>query len=189
VLTSILRRWLTPTVQLHLNVPEWSEAMAEHHASIWRQVKPYTTMAIEHVAALCQCVAYLENRQVPGAIVECGVGNGGVMVSALALLALGSTNRNLFLYHTSVESLAEVKHALMQTRYPWEKLRFIHSPIEATIPNHLPDQIALLRLDTDQRDSSFHALDYLEPRLVDGGVLIVDGRVEVIPMPPATLAA
>ena len=71
-------------------------------------------------------------------------------------------------------SLADVKQALMQTRYPWEKMLFIQGQVETTIPKHMPDTIALLRLDTDWYDSTYHELEHLYPRLVEGGVLIVD---------------
>jgi predicted kinase len=45
---------------------------------------------------------------------------------------------------------------------------------EDTIPDQSPEQIALLRLDTDWYESTYHELVYLFPRLVTGGVLIID---------------
>jgi hypothetical protein len=38
----------------------------------------------------------------------------------------------------------------------------------------LPEQIAVLRLDTDFYESTRHELRHLYPRLVHGGVLIID---------------
>jgi O-methyltransferase len=38
----------------------------------------------------------------------------------------------------------------------------------------VPEQIALLRLDTDWYESTYHELVHLYPRLAPGGVLIVD---------------
>ncbi|HYW73193.1 MAG TPA: TylF/MycF/NovP-related O-methyltransferase, partial [Pyrinomonadaceae bacterium] len=43
-----------------------------------------------------------------------------------------------------------------------------------TIPAQAPDQIALLRLDTDWYQSTRHELTHLFPRLAPGGVLIID---------------
>ena len=71
-------------------------------------------------------------------------------------------------------SLDAVKQAMMLTRYPWEKLTFVQGEVERTIPRQAPDQIALLRLDTDWHASTRHELEHLYPRLADGGVLIVD---------------
>jgi hypothetical protein len=46
--------------------------------------------------------------------------------------------------------------------------------VEDTIPEQSPDKIALLRLDTDWYESTYHELVHLFPRLVKGGVLIID---------------
>ena len=46
--------------------------------------------------------------------------------------------------------------------------------MEQTIPATVPERIALLRLDTDWFDSTYHELVHLYPRLVPGGVLIID---------------
>ena len=47
-------------------------------------------------------------------------------------------------------------------------------PVEDTLPAHAPETLALLRLDTDWYVSTRHELEHLYPRLVVGGVLIVD---------------
>jgi hypothetical protein len=46
--------------------------------------------------------------------------------------------------------------------------------VEETIPATIPDQIALLRLDTDWYGSTAHELRHLYPLVASGGVLIVD---------------
>ena len=151
--------------------------MAEEHASIWWKVKPYTNASVERIVALCQSIAYLENHGIQGAIVECGVEKGGgVLASALALLALQSTQRQLYLYDllAGTTALAEVKQAMMQTRYPWEKLIFVQGNVEASLPRHAPEQIGLLRLTSDHYESTYHELKCLFPRLASDGILMVD---------------
>lgn len=56
------------------------------------------------------------------------------------------------------------------------KLRFVVGPVEETLLDeaNLPDQIALLRLDTDWYASTKVELEILYPWLVPGGILIVD---------------
>lgn len=71
-------------------------------------------------------------------------------------------------------SLEEVQSNLLSTGYPKERLHFIKGPVEKTIPGHAPGQISLLRLDTDFYDSSKHEMVHLFPRLVSGGVLLLD---------------
>ena len=68
----------------------------------------------------------------------------------------------------------EVRRVLEGTGYDSAKLRLIQGKVEETIPRHAPDSIALLRLDTDWYESTRHELRHLYPRLVPGGVLIVD---------------
>lgn len=72
--------------------------------------------------------------------------------------------------------LDEVRGNMMSTGYPQERIRFIQGPVEETllVNENLPDQIALLRLDTDWYESTKLELEVLYPRLVNGGVLIID---------------
>src|SRR5205807_4683586 len=70
--------------------------------------------------------------------------------------------------------LDAVKDALRSTGYPEEHVRFVVGPVEETIPAEMPERVALLRLDTDWYESTKHELEHLFPRLVRGGVLIID---------------
>ena len=70
--------------------------------------------------------------------------------------------------------LAEVQKNLRRTGYPLRNLIFIAGKVEDTIPKLQPKHIALLRLDTDWYASTYHELVHLYPRLVRGGVLIID---------------
>jgi O-methyltransferase len=67
-----------------------------------------------------------------------------------------------------------VRRLLTATGYPEGRLRFVRGPVEETIPGTAPEQIALLRLDTDWYESTRHELTHLFPRLQPGGVLIID---------------
>ncbi|MBL1140646.1 MAG: macrocin O-methyltransferase [Proteobacteria bacterium] len=70
--------------------------------------------------------------------------------------------------------LEEVKNNLKKTSYPQEKIRYIKGKVEDTIPELIPDKIALLRLDTDWYKSTKHELIYLFPKLSKNGILIID---------------
>jgi hypothetical protein len=70
--------------------------------------------------------------------------------------------------------LEEVKKNVLLANYPKENFMFVKGRVEDTIPNMLPDEIALLRLDTDWYESTCHELAHLFPRLVSGGVMIID---------------
>jgi hypothetical protein len=68
----------------------------------------------------------------------------------------------------------DVRRTLLSTGYPAEHIRLVRGPVEETLPTHAPERLALLRLDTDWYESTRHELLHLYPRLVDGGVLIID---------------
>ena len=67
-----------------------------------------------------------------------------------------------------------VRRLLEGTGYPATRLHFVRGPVEKTLPETAPDQIALLRLDTDWYESTLHELRHLYPRLAEGGVLLID---------------
>ncbi|MDD1444351.1 TylF/MycF family methyltransferase, partial [Dolichospermum sp. ST_sed3] len=129
---------------------------------------------------------------------------GSAMICAYTLLQLHDLKRDLYLYDTyqgmvrptkedsanalkiwkehqqkdknawCYAGLADVKRNLAGTKYPLKQLKFIEGKVEDTIPGQMPEKIALLRLDTDWYESTRHELVHLFPRLVPGGVLIID---------------
>ena len=70
--------------------------------------------------------------------------------------------------------LDEVRKNMSLTGYPSKKIQFIPGLVEDTLKKSQPSEIALLRLDTDLYSSTAVELSRLYPRLVRGGVLIVD---------------
>jgi len=70
--------------------------------------------------------------------------------------------------------LTDVKQNLARTKYSMDRIKFIEGAVEDTIPKFAPKNIALLRLDTDWYESTKHELEHLFPRVVKGGVVIID---------------
>ncbi len=158
----------------------------------------HSSTNIERDYALYQSVRYIIAAGIPGDIVECGVFRGGnTVLAANTLRALGA-NRRIWLYDTfddvpypgesdewyggehlgregpylQTASLGEVKANMATTGH--DDVVFIKGLVEETIPAQAPEEIALLRLDTDWYESTRHELEHLYPRLSKGGVLIVD---------------
>lgn len=176
---------------------------AGRHA-LFARVGPYTQTSRERVTTLADAVEYVVRANVPGDFVECGVWRGGsTMAVALTLLRIGAADRRLWLYDTFGKmpapgehdrdhagrevkgheatmlgdtglSLADVQAAMRSTGYPEDRINYVPGLIEETIPARVPEQIALLRLDTDWYESTKHELIHLYPRLASGGVLIID---------------
>jgi O-methyltransferase len=67
-----------------------------------------------------------------------------------------------------------VERNMAGTGYPQARTHYVEGPVEDTLPGQAPDEIALLRLDTDWYESTRHELIHLWPRLRPGGVLIID---------------
>jgi O-methyltransferase len=67
-----------------------------------------------------------------------------------------------------------VRDAVLGVGYPASRIHFVEGAVEDTLPDRAPGEIALLRLDTDWYASTKHELEHLYPRLVAGGVLILD---------------
>ena len=129
---------------------------------------------------------------------------GSSMLAALTFLSMGMDDRELYLYDTFEGMTAptehdriawndspvterweerfgswgvepeEVKNNLISTGYPSEKMHLVRGDVLETLKGEKPREIALLRLDTDWYESTAFELEKLYPRLVKGGVLILD---------------
>ena len=73
-----------------------------------------------------------------------------------------------------IAGLSDVRRNMELTRYPEENIRFVEGDVLRTLPNTKPEQIALLRLDTDWYESTRVELSELYPRLQVGGICILD---------------
>ncbi len=192
---------MSPTQSIEKS--KYSPDMDEATIRLFEFVQPYTMTGIARVAALRQAVQYVAKSQIPGAIAECGVWKGGsMMAAAKTLLESRAGDRELFLFdtfegmtdptevdtdlggvqasHWMQESdkccagLDDVKRAMEMTGYDSARIHYVKGKVEETIPSHAPPRIALLRLDTDWYESTYHELVHLYPRLSLGGVLIID---------------
>lgn len=177
---------------------------SDFERKLYLDVSSYTMTPSERIISLARSVEYVVEREIPGALVECGVWRGGSMMAvAKTLMRLGRPDRDLYLFDTyegmtapstfdvsytgvtasdvlardekwCFASLEDVRANLVKTGYPESRLHFVKGRVEETLPDQAPDQIALLRLDTDFYESTCHELKTLYPRLVSTGVLVLD---------------
>lgn len=73
-----------------------------------------------------------------------------------------------------IASLEDVRLNIAATGYPESAITFVPGDVMGTIPDSAPNEIAVLRLDTDWYESTRHELEHLYPRLAARGVMIVD---------------
>lgn len=74
----------------------------------------------------------------------------------------------------AVASLEDVRAGFEDVPYPKERIHYVRGKVEDTVPEQAPEQISILRLDTDWYASTKHELEHLYSRLVSGGVLLID---------------
>ena len=168
----------------------------------WQQLEvcyPFTLLSTEKMYDLYQATHYIANRKVPGAIVECGVFLGGaVMLAAGTLAHQNVIDKDIYLYDTFAGFIGsasehdvnnkgqQIGHQKLQNfleatcdnlkaiDYPTERYYVIEGDVRETLKAHAPSEIALLRLDTDTYATTLCELEQLYPKLVKGGVLIID---------------
>jgi len=75
-----------------------------------------------------------------------------------------------------IADIEKVKNNFTFSDYPDEMVQFVKGDVGTTLKDekNLPDDIALLRLDTDWYESTKIELEVLFPRLVKGGVCLID---------------
>lgn len=78
------------------------------------------------------------------------------------------------LSYWSYAPIEELKRNVYSTGYPTHLFKFVQERVEDTIPGIVPENIALLRLDTDLYESTKHESEHLYPLLAKDGVLIID---------------
>lgn len=73
-----------------------------------------------------------------------------------------------------------VVEVVRRSGYPAGRIHAVQGMVEDTIPDAAPDQIALLRLDTDWYSSTRHELEHLLGRVSPGGICIIDDYGEFV---------
>jgi O-methyltransferase len=74
----------------------------------------------------------------------------------------------------AIAGLDDVREGMAETGYPAERVHFHPGRVEDTIPAAAPDEIALLRLDTDWYESTRHELEHLYDRVPPGAPILID---------------
>jgi O-methyltransferase len=167
------------------------------------RVASHSMTTFERLATLWQQVRYLDRAGIAGELVECGVWKGGAVgMMALAHLAGRegrAPERTLHLFDSfeglpapraevdgaaaerftggCVGTLADNRHLLEERiGYPPGLLRYHAGWFEETVPRDAPGfgPIALLRLDGDWYESTRTCLEHLYPKVVVGGVVVID---------------
>lgn len=167
-------------------------------------VQPISLTSPERISALFDSLEDMRINNTPGDIVECGVYKGGnILGIAEYLYRYNIINKKIWLYDTfqgmtppedidvdchdksasqiinsphvfAYASLQDVKQTISKSLF--NNFVFVIGDVSETLKqsNNIPKSISILRLDTDWYKSTKDELNYLYPKLVIGGHLIVD---------------
>lgn len=159
-----------------------------HSTDLFPRVHSHTYGDIADVAYMVAAVEHAHNENIPGAVVECGVWRGGMLMVALLTLKQLGDNREVWGYDTftgmtetgpmdtsgvPVGDLA-VPEAEVRA-YLGERVILVAGDVRQTLTTvEAPESIAVLRLDVDWYENTMACLTALWPRLAPGGVLLID---------------
>lgn len=96
--------------------------------------------------------------------------NTGVLASDMLAATTVGDGRNVW----CVASRGDVEANLRSSAYPFDRYHFVEGDVLETLQVDSPESISLLRLDTDWYASTRRSLEVLYPKLVVGGVCILD---------------
>lgn len=123
-----------------------------------------------------------------GDIVELGTGRGFSMTAITHYLDFrGSSSRNIWCFdvflHHAESGLGDAVHAtayasglgdITPTLRHWDSVKLVRGDVRHTLHEFAPEQISLLHVDLNDPDTESWAIRLLWPRIVQGGLVILD---------------
>jgi len=157
-------------------------------------VKPLTMCSYARLLSLHRAILYIEENEIPGDIVECGVARGGS--AAMMALTLNNHSRRLWMFDT-FEGLPEpgrensdrhigslytgtCRGSLEEVRSSFQRLGIEENAIlvpglfQETLPRCGIESIAVLHVDGDWYESVKATLENLYARVSKGGIIQID---------------
>ena len=156
-------------------------------------------IGVKRMESLHNCLDYVNNNNIPGDLVECGVWRGGGTIfmagyvkahedSSRDIYVVDSfeglpkpslpQDRSLDLSKEKFPQLAvdeeEVKNNFAKYDLLDDHIHFVKGWFKDSLPKCDMEQIALLRMDGDLYESTMDILDNLYDKVVESGVIIVD---------------
>lgn len=175
-----LRQWIRQQLLLGAN------------NGLLRKVQPYTLSDCNRLQKLIQLAKYVNQHNIPGDFVECGVYKGGS--AAVIAQSLGE-QRHLWLYDSfagmpatgekdgeaakeyigeCLSSIDDVRQVMARVGTKPSQYTIKPGWFDQTFQAQLPQQVALLHCDADWYDSVKLVLKTFYPLIPEGGCVILD---------------
>jgi O-methyltransferase len=157
----------------------YPEIVAEEFWTAYAEASRYSLLHVGGFYNLYQSIHYILDNELTGAFVECGCALGGAAIFMARVLRQCAARRPIYLFDTFVGPPIGTEDFLLGQRFIWtggmpEHRAATERNIEDALPTVDTGDISLLRLDTDFYDSTLAEFTHLYPKLVSGGVIIVD---------------
>lgn len=169
------------------------EYLGDHRFGARLRAEGYTGIASRRTRALMQAARRADSRGLEGAIVDCGVWNGGSTI----LMGTGAPSREVWAFDSFegmpapgpedvdvspdwegevVGSEEKLRAGFAQYAGRPERLHVVRGWFEDTFPvvADAVGPVAVLHIDADWYDPCLLALETFYPRLVPGGIVLVD---------------
>jgi hypothetical protein len=196
----ILRKFLKLNKELNLKkiIPE----ITEEEVKLINTINDYSITPLIRRWFLIKSIDNINKIRLKGDIVECGIWKGGNLFLSKKINDLYNIKRKYYGFDTfdgmpPPGKYEDVKFKKIYKNNQFDSFKvpkndvisyakiifnnisefiFIEGKVEKTLKDkkNLPKKIALLRLDTDWYDSTKVELDILYPKLIKGGILIID---------------
>lgn len=170
----------------------------DFHWKVPRSCRPQTLLSLKQLDLLERLITSCLDRGVEGDFLEAGVWRGGASIFMRGVLADRRVrDRCVWLVDTfagiplneeqpPVEdpvdhwpdrweaSLEEVQDAFRRYELLDERVHFVCGRLRETLAEAAIPPLAMVRIDVDSYESYRDALHFLEPRVADGGFIIID---------------
>ena len=179
---------------VHLKQPRFTDDY------IVQMVRPFTMTSEERIRNVLKCVEAVIKNNIAGDFIEIGVWRGGIiMAMAMKCIQMGDTSRTIHAYdtfegmttpsHDDVDhngkraedilesvlcrsTFEETKKAIDLVNYP--HVQYHKGDIMKANLSEIPDNIAILRLDTDWYELTKFEIEHFVPKVSAYGFVIID---------------
>jgi O-methyltransferase len=173
----------------------WNRARAAFLPEPYRTFLPYTMVGLPRLRSLDRLAHEIDDREVPGDVVECGTCNGGSAAILARVACRSSRDRHTWLLDsfaglppagprdgpgaaaytgTCRGSLDRVREVLRRAGVPDDSATLVPGWFHETLPGLGVRRIALLHIDADWYDSVRVCLEHLYDRVSPGGFVVFD---------------
>lgn len=165
-----------------------------------KTVQPYTLVSPERIHNLYVLAQRIEEKRIPGDVIECGVCNGGTAAILARLASRSRLNRTVWLLDSfqgmpevtehdgvsadgrtarshvgqEVGDIHRVQRVLRQAGAKLDRVRIVPGWFQDTFPTVTAKQVALLNIDADWYESVALCLNTFYDRVAMGGFISID---------------